>query len=326
MFKQAFKVQIAAALLAAAQASYADAWPEPSKPINLIVPAPGGGGTGDTIARLLAQNLKRELNATVVVDNRGGANGNIGAGLAAAAKPNGYTFLLSWAGTLAVNPSLYRKLPFDPQSSFAPVSMVAEVPNVLVVNNTLPVNSLAEFIAFAKSRNGELNYGSSGNGSSMHLAGELFDRETGVNMTHVPYSAPGTATTNLLANDIQVMFQLVPGIIGQVKAHKVKALAIMATKRSPALPDVPTTAELGHPSLVSSTWFAVLAPKETPDPIIQRMNVAINRALSNPEVVKALTEIGAAPLGGEPAKLASTLAADLTKWRAVVKQANIRLQ
>ncbi|ULX50695.1 MFS transporter [Cupriavidus taiwanensis] len=326
MFKHVFKVSIAAALLAAAQAGYADAWPEPSKPISLIVPAPAGGGTGDTIARLLAQNLKRELNATVVVDNRGGANGNIGAGLAAAAKPNGYTFLLSWAGTLAVNPSLYRKLPFDPQSSFTPVSMVAEVPNVLVVNNTLPVNALADFISYARSHHGELNYGSSGNGSSMHLAAELFNRETGISMTHVPYSAPGTATTNLLANDIQVMFQLVPGIIGQVKAHKVKALAILSAKRSPALPDVPTTTELGHPLLVSSTWFAVLAPKGTPDPIVQRMNAAINRTLTSPDVAKALAEMGAIPLGGDPARLASTLSADLSKWRAVVKQANIQLQ
>jgi tripartite-type tricarboxylate transporter receptor subunit TctC len=320
------KIPVAALLVAASHAGLADTWPEPAKPISLIVPAPGGGGTGDTIARVLAQRLKRELNTTVIVDNRGGANGNIGAALAAGAKPNGYTFLLSWAGTLAVNPSLYRKLPFDPQASFAPVGMVAEVPNVLVVNNNLPVNTLSEFIAYARAHNGELNYGSSGNGSSMHLAGELFDRETGVQMTHVPYSAPGTATTNLLANDIQVMFQLVPGIIGQVKANKVKALAIMSARRSPALPDVPTTTELGHPSLLSSTWFAVLAPKGTPDPIVSKMNVAINHALSDPEVVKALTEMGAIPLGGTSERLATVLAADLTKWRAVVKQANIQLQ
>jgi len=326
MWKQILKIQVAAMLVAASQAGLADAWPEPSRPISLIVPAPGGGGTGDTIARVLAQRLKRELNATVIVDNRGGANGNIGAAMAAAAKPDGNTFLLSWAGTLAVNPSLYRKLPFDPQTSFAPVAMVAEVPNVLVVNNSLPVTSLSEFIAYARTHAGELNYGSSGNGSSMHLAGELFDRDTGVQMTHVPYSAPGTATTNLLANDIQVMFQLVPGIVRQVKANKVKALAIMSSKRSPALPDVPTMTELGHPSLLSSTWFAVLAPKGTPETIVRRMNAAINNALADPEVAKALTEMGASPLGGTPERLANVLAADLTKWRAVVKQANIQLQ
>lgn len=326
MLKHIARIQVAALLLAASQISLAGAWPEESRPVTLIVPAPGGGGTGDTIARVLAQRLKKELNTTVIVDNHGGANGNIGAGMAASAKPNGYTFLLSWAGTLAVNPSLYRKLPFDPQSSFVPVAMVAEVPNVLVVNNGLPVTTLADFIAYAKSRNGALNFGSSGNGSSMHLAGELFDRETGVQMTHVPYSAPGTATTNLLANDIQVMFQLVPGIVGQVKANKVKALAIMSTKRSPALPDVPTTAELGHPSLLSSTWFAVLAPKGTPDQIVRRMNLAINNAVTDPEVTRALTEMGASPLGGTPERLASVLSADLVKWRAVVKQANIQIQ
>ena len=326
MLKHIARIQVAALLLAASQISLAGAWPEESRPVTLIVPAPGGGGTGDTIARVLAQRLKKELNTTVIVDNHGGANGNIGAGMAASAKPNGYTFLLSWAGTLAVNPSLYRKLPFDPQSSFVPVAMVAEVPNVLVVNNGLPVTTLADFIAYAKSRNGALNFGSSGNGSSMHLAGELFDRETGVQMTHVPYSAPGTATTKLLANDIQVMFQLVPGIVGQVKANKVKALAIMSTKRSPALPDVPTTAELGHPSLLSSTWFAVLAPKGTPDQIVRRMNLAINNAVTDPEVTRALTEMGASPLGGTPERLASVLSADLVKWRAVVKQANIQIQ
>ena len=326
MLKHIARIQVAALLLAASQISLAGAWPEESRPVTLIVPAPGGGGTGDTIARVLAQRLKKGLNTTLIVDHHGGANGNIGAGMAASAKPNGYTFLLSWAGTLAVNPSLYRKLPFDPQSSFVPVAMVAEVPNVLVVNNGLPVTTLADFIAYAKSRNGALNFGSSGNGSSMHLAGELFDRETGVQMTHVPYSAPGTATTNLLANDIQVMFQLVPGIVGQVKANKVKALAIMSTKRSPALPDVPTTAELGHPSLLSSTWFAVLAPKGTPDQIVRRMNLAINNAVTDPEVTRALTEMGASPLGGTPERLASVLSADLVKWRAVVKQANIQIQ
>lgn len=326
MLKHIIRIGAVAALLPASQVSAADTWPEPSKPIMLIVPAPGGSGTGDTIARVLAQRLKKELGTAVIVDNRGGANGNIGAGAAASSAPNGYTFLLSWAGTLAVNPSLYRNLPFHPQTSFEPVALIADVPNILVVNSTLPVKSLQDFIAYARSHKGELNYGSSGNGSSMHLAGELFDRETGAEMTHVPYSAPGTATTNLLANDIQAMFQLVPGIVGQVKANKVRALAIMSTKRSPALPEVPTTTELGFPSLQSSTWFAVLAPKGTPNDIVRRMNVAINNVVADPDTVKIFTEMGASPLGGSPERVASVLSADLLKWRAVVKRGNIQMQ
>ncbi|HEY2188906.1 MAG TPA: tripartite tricarboxylate transporter substrate binding protein, partial [Caldimonas sp.] len=264
--------------------AFAQDWPQPGKTIQLIVPAPGGSGTGDTIARVLAEELQSRLKTTFVVDNKAGANGNIGATAAAATPGDGYHFLFSWAGTLAVNKALYKNLAFDAQKDFVPILLVADVPNILVVNNDIPAKDLAEFERYAKANPGKLNFGSTGIGSSMHLAGELFMRETGAQMLHVPYNAPGTATTNLIAGDIQLMFQLIPGIAAQVRSGKVRAIAVMAPQRSAALPDVPTTAELGQPRLLSSTWFALLAPKGTPAAIIARMNAVSNEILADPAV------------------------------------------
>jgi len=306
-------------------AAHADAWPA-GKPIQVIVPAPGGSGTGDTIARVLTEQLAKRLSTTVVVDNKAGANGNIGAAAAATAAPDGYRLLFSWAGTLAVNPSLYRNLPFDPQKTFEPIALLAEVPNILVVNNDLPARNMAEFVRYTKENSGKLNYGSTGQGSSMHLAAELFQRETGTRIVHVPYNAPGQATTNLIANDIQAMFQLIPGVIGQVKGGKVRALGVMSDARSPALPDVPTMAEQGFPKLVSSTWFALLAPKGTPAAILDQLNTELNQILRDPEVRKKLADIGATTLGGTRQQLADHLAAETAKWKRVVQEANIQLQ
>jgi tripartite-type tricarboxylate transporter receptor subunit TctC len=301
-------------------------WPQPGKTIQLIVPAPGGSGTGDTIARVLAEELQSRLKATFVVDNKAGANGNIGASAAATMPGDGYHFLFSWAGTLAVNKALYKNLPFDAQKDFVPILLVADVPNILVVNNDIPAKDLAEFERYAKANPGKLNFGSTGIGSSMHLAGELFMRETGAQMTHVPYNAPGTATTNLIAGEIQLMFQLIPGIAGQVKSGKVRAIAVMAPQRSPALPDVPTTAELGQPKLLSSTWFALLAPKGTAPEIVQRMNAVANEVLADPAVKKRLGDIGVSTLGGTPQQLAQQIASETEKWGRVVREAHIAAQ
>ena len=304
----------------------AQEWPQPGKTIQLIVPAPGGSGTGDTIARVLAEELQSRLKATFVVDNKPGANGNIGAAAAAQMPGDGYHFLFSWAGTLAVNKALYKNLPFDAQKDFVPILLVADVPNILVVNNDIPAKDLAEFEKYAKANPGKLNFGSTGIGSSMHLAGELFMRETGAQMIHVPYNAPGTATTNLIAGEIQLMFQLIPGIAGQVKSGKVRAIAVMAPQRSPALPDVPTTAELGYPKLLSSTWFALLAPKGTPAAVLARMNAVSNEILADPAVKKRLADMGASTLGGTPQQLAEHLAAETEKWGRVVREAHIAAQ
>lgn len=311
------------ALVAQAQTG---TWPAAGKTIQIIVPAPGGGGTGDTIARVVAEELAKTLKTSVIVDNKPGANGNIGAAAAAKAAPDGYTLLFSWAGTLAVNPALYKKLGFDPMKDFEPIGLIADVPNILVINSDLPAKTLDEFIAYAKANPDKINFGSTGNGSSMHLAGELFMRDTGTKMVHVPYNAPGQATTNLIANDIQAMFQLVPGIAGQVKANRVRAIAIMSDQRSPALPDVPTMAEVGHPELLSSTWFALLAPKGTPAPILDLVNKDLNEALARPEVRKRLADLGAATLGGTREQARDHLASETAKWAKIVKDAGIELQ
>lgn len=316
----------AAALIPAlALPASAQDWPG-GKTVTVVVPAPGGGGTGDSIARVIAEELAKRLKTPVVIDNKPGANGNIGAAAAATAAPDGYRLLFSWAGTLAVNPSLYKSLTFDPQKDFAPIVLIADVPNILVVNNDLPAKDLAEFTRYAQANPGKLNYGSTGQGSSMHLAAELYSRETGAKMVHVPYNAPGTATTNLIAGDIQLMFQLIPGIAGQVKGGKVRAIAIMASARSPALPDVPTTAELGAPKLMSSTWFALLAPKGTPAPIVERLNAEVNAILRDEAVRKRLSDMGATPLGSTPKQLADHLAAETVKWGNVVREAKIEVQ
>ena len=321
-----FAAALALLSLLVAGPSLAQDWPQPGKTIQLIVPAPGGSGTGDTIARVLAEELQSRLKATFVVDNKAGANGNIGATAAAATPADGYHFLFSWAGTLAVNKALYKNLSFDAQKDFAPILLVADVPNILVVNNDIPAKDLADFERYAKANPGKLNFGSTGIGSSMHLAGELFMRETGAQMIHVPYNAPGTATTNLIAGDIQLMFQLIPGIAGQVKSGKVRAIAVMAPQRSPALPDVPTTAELGQPRLLSSTWFALLAPKGTPPAVIARLNTVSNEILSDPAVKKRLAEMGASTLGGSSQQLAEHLAAETEKWGRLVRDARISAQ
>lgn len=301
-------------------------WPEPGKPVQVVVPAPGGAGTGDAIARLIADQLGKRLKTSFVIDNRGGANGNIGATIIAGSAPDGYKLLFSWAGTLAVNPSLYRSLAFNPQTSFAPIALIADVPNILVVSNEFPAHNLNEFIAYAKKNPGAINFGSTGHGSSMHLAAELVMRETSTKMVHIPYSAPGLATTNLIANDIQAMFQLVPGVVGQVKGGKLRALALMSKTRSPALPDVPTTAELGYPKLMSSTWFALLAPKNTPPAILDKLNATVNDILHDPEVKRKLTEMGASPLGGSRQALAEHLAEETVKWGKIVRASNIQVQ
>ncbi|MEO8921377.1 MAG: tripartite tricarboxylate transporter substrate binding protein [Caldimonas sp.] len=312
--------------LFAAPAIAQESWPQPGHPIQLIVPAPGGSGTGDTIARILALEMETRLKTNFVIDNKAGANGNIGATAAAAAPGDGYHFLFSWAGTLAVNKALYKNLAFDAQKDFVPIVLLADVPNILVVNNDVPAKDLVELERYAKANPGKLNFGSTGIGSSMHLAGELYMRQTGAQMIHVPYNAPGTATTDLISGRIQIMFQLIPGIATQVKAGRVRAIAVMAPQRSPALPDVPTTAELGQPQLLSSTWFALLAPKGTPPTVVARMNAVANEVLADPAVKKRLADIGATTLGGTPQQLAQHLATETEKWGRLVREANIAAQ
>ncbi len=301
-------------------------WPAAGKTLRLIVPTPGGSGTGDTIARAVAEELGKRLKTSIVIDNKPGANGNIGATAATQAPADGYHFLFSWAGTLAVNQAMYKQMGYDSQRDFVPIVLVADVPNILVVNNDLPAKDMAEFTRYALANPGKLSFGSTGIGSSMHLAGELYMREYGTQMVHVPFSNPGNATTNLISGELQLMFQLIPGIATQIKAGRVRAIAVMAPQRSPALPDVPTMVELGAPKLMSSTWFALLAPKGTPAPVIERMNAAANEVLADPAVRKRLADMGATPLGGTSRQLADHLAAEIDKWGRIVRDAKIEVK
>ena len=316
---------LAAGVVAVAPAARADAgWP--TRPIRIIVPAAGGGGTADTLARLIAAELEHRLGRRVLIENRGGANGNIGAAEAARAAPDGYTFLFSWVGTLATNLSLYRNLPFHPQRDFDPIIFLGSVPNILVVNNDLPVRTLAEFADYARRNPGRIATGSSGQGSSMHLAAQLFMNATGTELYHVPYTSVPVAINDLIAGRIQAMFQLVVGIQGQVKGGLVRPIAVLARERVPQLPDVPTTAEQGMPELVFGTWFALLAPKGTPPAILARMNHEVNAILREPASRARLVEAGLSPGGGTAEELADLLDREIKAHADLVRTAGVRLE
>lgn len=298
-------------------------WPPQGRVVQIVVATPAGAGPGDAIARLLANELGRKLGSQFVIETHNGINGNIGANIVASARPDGIRLLFAGSGTLAVNPSLYKKPGFDPQSSFDAIGLVAEAPNILVVNNHLPVDSLDDFTEYAQTYPGVVNFGSSGNGSAMHLAGQLYMNQTHTNMVHIPYSAIGLAMTNLISGEIQSMYQLVPDVLAQIKAAQIKPLAVMSSQRLDVLPDVPTMRELGYPELVSSIWYALLAPKGTPPDIIARGNRALNDILHEPDVRRAMADMGVLPLGGTPQDVGILLERELEKWHEVVLDANI---
>ena len=313
------------AVTAAARAQVAADAAWPSRPVRIIVPAPGGGGTADTVARIFAQELEKRINQRVLVDNRGGANGNIGAAAAARSAPDGYTLLWAWAGTLATNPALYRDLPFDPERDFDPVVLVGNVPNILVVNRQLGPRGFAEFGAYARANPGAVNFGSTGNGSSMHLAGELYKSLTGAQMTHVPYTAPAAAVTDLLSGRIQAMFNLVTGVAPHVRAGEVVPLAVLSERRASQLPDVPTTAELGMPDLVFGTWFGILVPRGTDPALVRRLNVLSNEIFGDPEARVRLEAAGLEVYGGTPERLAAHLRAEIARHAELVRVSGARL-
>lgn len=290
----------------------------PNKPIRLIVPFPPAG-TVDPVTRILAEVMSKSLGQQIVIENKPGANGNVGTAEAVRAAPDGYTFVVASSGSLATNPALYKTMPFDVKKDLVPIALYANVPNILVLHPSLPVNTLGEFTAYAKANAGKLNFGSSGNGSSMHLAGELYRKMTDTQMTHVPYAQVGQATTDLIGGQLQMMFQLVPGVAQHVRKGSVKAVAVLAPRRIAALPDVPTSAEAGLPGLESSAWFGILAPAGTPRPIIDRINREINVALKDSSLVKRYVDFGADVLGGSPEEFGRFHDSELRKWAEVVK-------
>jgi tripartite-type tricarboxylate transporter receptor subunit TctC len=308
----------ALAVLAAAQAPY------PSKPIRMVVPFPAGGTT-DLLARAAAQKLTESTGQPVVVDNRPGAGGNIGAELVAKAPADGYTLLMGTVGTHAINPGLYAKMPYDHVKDFAPVILVAGVPNVLVVNPALPVNSVQELIAYGRANPGKLNFASSGSGTSIHLSAELFKTMTGVQMAHVPYKGSAPALQDLVGGQVQLMFDNLPSSLALIKGGKLRALAVTSAQRSSALPDVPTVAEAGVPGFEASSWFGLLAPAGTPPEVIAKLNGEVARWLATPEAKEKLAAQGAIAAGQSPEDFARHIAAETAKWQKVVKESGAKV-
>lgn len=303
----------------------AEAMDYPIRPIKLIVPfAPGGGN--DTIARTIAQRLSASLGQPVVVDNRAGAGGVLGAEMAARAAPDGYTLFLGGVGSHAINPNLQRQLPYDPIKDFAPVSLLASAPLVIVVHPSVQASSVRELIALARAKPGALNYASNGNGSSSHLAAAMFESMTATRMVHVPYKGLAPALTDLLSGQVQLMFSSVVAILPHVHAGKLKALAVTSSKRLPLVPDVPTVAESGVPGYETSSWYGILAPAGTPHEIVARLNMEIVRAVHDPQVAKALANDGAIPIGGSPEEFAAHMRAELDRLGKVIREAHIEPQ
>ncbi|KAB2895929.1 MAG: tripartite tricarboxylate transporter substrate binding protein [Burkholderiaceae bacterium] len=291
----------------------------PSKPITIIVPF-SAGGTTDILARVVGQALTTELGQSVIVDNRAGAGGNIGGQAAARAAADGYTLFMGTVGTHAINAALYKKMPFDPIKDFAPLTRVANVPNLLVANPAQPYKTVQELIAYAKANPGKINFGSSGSGSSIHLSGELFKSMAKVDMQHVPYKGSAPAVTDLLGNQIGIMFDNMPSAIQHVRSGKLRPLAVTTAKRSPELPDVPTIAEAGVPGYEATSWFGLFAPAGTPAPVVAQLNKAIVKVLNQPDVKKKIAEQGGEVVAETPEQFAAFIQKESVKWGKVVKE------
>lgn len=302
------------------ESSFAQTYPV--RPIRMIVAYPPGGGT-DIVGRMMAQKLGENLGQTVVVDNRGGATGNIGTELAARATPDGYTLLMGNVAPNAINVSLFKKLPFDPVKDFAPVSLVAVTPNILVVPPSFPVKTVKDLIALAKSKPGALNFPSAGIGSSSHLAGEMLKSMAGIDMVHVPYKGGGPALIALLSGQVQLMFATLPAAMPHVKSGKLRPVAVTTAHRSLALPELPTIAESGVPGYEAATWYGLLAPAGTPKAIVGRLHAEIVKILAT-DTRQQLVAQGFEPVGNTPAEFAAYIKSEITKWGKVIRDAGIK--
>jgi len=312
---------LATAMLAFAGSVFAQAG-FPTRPVTLVVPFPPGGGT-DTGARLIAQKLSAKWGQQVVVENKGGAAGQIGADLVAKAKPDGYTILMGNIGTQAINPALYKKLPYDPDKAFAPISLVAELPLAMMVNPEVPAKTPAEFIALARSQPGRLSYSSSGAGGAPHLAAEMFKLATNTFIVHVPYRGGGPAVQDLLAGHVQLSFMTVLEASGHIKAGKLRALAVTSEKRVSALPDVPALAEGGVPGFNSISWIGLLAPAATPPDIIEKISADVREIIASEEVASRLTGLGGVPRANTPAQFAQMIEADRKRYTQIIRERKI---
>ena len=289
----------------------------PSKPVRIVVPFPPGG-VSDVFARILGQKLTASLGQPFLVDNRGGAGGNIGTDMVAKSPPNGYTLLIT-SSALAINPGLYPKLPYDLKRDFAPITLIATVPNILCIHPSLPVKSVRELIALAKARPGQLNFASSSSGSSNHLSGELLNATAGVKITHVPYKGGGPMLTALLSGEVTIGFLTPVNALSPIKAGRFRALAVTSLKRLQVLPDVPTMIESGVKDFESIQWFAALAPAGTPRDIVTRLNAELAKALNAPDMRERAAAEGAELAGSSPDALAAFLDTEVAKWARVIR-------
>jgi tripartite-type tricarboxylate transporter receptor subunit TctC len=311
-------------LLAAAFVLPTLAWAQiyPDRPIRVVVPF-SGGSASDVVTRLVLDRMTPILGQQFIVENQAGAGGNIGTAAIARAEANGYNLLMSASGPLAVNTTLTKNLPYDPVQAFEPITMLASLPNVVVINKNLPVASLAELIAYARARPDQLTYSSVGVGSSQHLAGLLFEQLTDTKMRHLPYRVTAQLVADVMTGVVPLSFQNITNVLGQVRAGELRVLAIAARARSTALPEVPTAAEAGLPEFESSAWFALLAPRGTPRPIVAKLHEVAVAALEDPTLRARLVEIGAEPSPMSPTELLAFISAEILKWRGVVTRGGV---
>ena len=314
-------IALAAIVFIAVPASAQSSWPV--KPVRMVVPFTPGGTT-DILARAVAPELSRAFGQPFVVDNRAGAAGNLGADLVAKAPADGYTLLMGTVGTHAINKSLYSKMPYDPQKDFAPITLVAGVPNVMVMNaekaTKLGINTVADFVKYAKAHPGQFSMASSGSGTSIHLAGEMFKTQNGIFMVHIPYRGSGPALLDLIGGNVDVMFDNLPSAIPHIKSGKLKAFAVTSAQRSAAMPELPTVEEAGKlKGFEASSWFGLLAPAGTPPEIANRIQQEVAKALNTPAIKEKLLAVGAIPSGNTPQEFAKLIDSEITKWAQVVK-------
>jgi tripartite-type tricarboxylate transporter receptor subunit TctC len=297
----------------------------PSRPVTIIVAQPPGGGT-DIVARIIADQLSRELGQAFVVENRSGAGTVVGTTVAAQSSPDGYTLITGLSANMAVNPSLFAKLTYDPIRDFAPVGMIADYPFAVVVSKDFPAHSVKELIELAKAKPGEINFASAGNGTGQHLSAELFMSMADIKLTHVPYRGAAPAYTDIIAGQVPVFFDNLSSALGQIKSGNVRALAVTGKQRSPLLPDVPTVAESGLPGYDYVVWFGLWAPKRTPQPIIEKLHAAVEKALEDPTVQQRIATSGGVPSHMALADIEPFVKSEISKWAEVVKRAGIALQ
>jgi tripartite-type tricarboxylate transporter receptor subunit TctC len=302
--------------------AFAQAWP--AKPIRIVVPFPPGGGT-DIIARETSQRVAKATGWTFVIDNKPGAGGNLGVDAVAKSPADGYTLVLGQSSNLAINPTLYAKLPYDPQKDLAPILLLANAPLVVVTAVTTPYKTLADAVNAAKARPGQVNFASPGNGTVAHLTAELFQKAAGVKTQHVPYKGASQAMTDVISGTVDLYMSSVPTLLGHIKQGKVRALAVTSARRVDDLPDVPTINESGYKGFDAVTWFGLLAPAGTPKDVIAKLNTEFNNALQLPELAKRLSDEGADPAGGTPDQFAALIKAEIPRWGKVVKESGAKV-